>query len=441
MLKKVVSIILIISLLTVSIYADDIIAGLDISKALFTDIKAFIGDNQIPAMSVDGNIMVYVKDIEKCGFEVGVDGENREISINRDDKKRMEVISSPFGKNMKINDIIGSVKTTDVSTYIVADLYYKYIPSFSINGNTAILFSDLNMFGKISWNNESRVLKLEPISNSDNNLPLKYTSISEISSSSKDELLGIYAVDIYINLDTVKIELDKREIVIGVKRYISEVLRRESNTDNLIFLGEVIESIEGYSYSVYSPNKYDGYEWKTEIDSLGYKEKVPYKMNAYYDNNVSDIISNTNIQKVLDYKLKAMEVTSTYLKKEVEKKREALANELKDNKNVPLKVMSATVKNNSIGTPEVTVTVKNLTNKVIDAYELSFQCYDTYDRPVIGLGTKTNTINSIMQNIKVSSGKEVSGTVNLTLYDLTTKVKNVRITSAHFTDGTVWKSK
>lgn len=104
---------------------------------------------------------------------------------------------------------------------------------------------------------------------------------------------------------------------------------------------------------------------------------------------------------------------------------------------------------NIIGTPELTLLIWNTTKKDIDAFEFEAHLYDTFDRPVNKVGTDSNLFKGIAQNILIRADAETFGaeypwdaiTWNLVLYDLATEVKDIKITSVHFTDGTIWKAK
>jgi len=118
-----------------------------------------------------------------------------------------------------------------------------------------------------------------------------------------------------------------------------------------------------------------------------------------------------------------------------------LKKELSANHNIPLKVLSATVSYNSIGTPEVNLTVKNLTKKTIVAYRMNVRAYDDFDRRANSWATNDNLFKGISQNNSIGSGSSQTDTWDLTFYDLATQVKYVKITEVRFSDGTSWKSK
>lgn len=113
-------------------------------------------------------------------------------------------------------------------------------------------------------------------------------------------------------------------------------------------------------------------------------------------------------------------------------------NQKKLNNNMPLIITDSFISINSIGTPEIGLGFRNLSGKVIDAFEFRVRCYDTYDRPVNRIGTRSNLFKGIFQEI-IQPNEVLEATWNLTLYDNTTKINDLKITSVHFTDGTTWK--
>lgn len=430
MSRKIAITLIVLSLLTVSIYADITKTGLDIAQQLHTDIKVFINNNQIPAMNINGNIAVNTQDLLNYGFDVLWNGDERTVCIKRNYTKKIEKTDFKDNENLKIGTVIGTAKSSDIKTYVVTDTFVKYIPSYNINGNTAILLSDLGNFGIINWDNVLRILKLDLAENIDDNLPVKFMNDSKIGNFGKEELLSIYGVNIFLNKNTRKIENDKKNFIIGLKSGEGKIVSASyENDDTKIFLARIIESIEGYPDYGFNSRVYEGYDWKVETNH-GYTEKIPYKINTHYDKYINSILLDSYLNEVIHYEEKIIQASVEQLEKD-----------LKNNKNIPLKIVSSYVENNSIGTPEATIIVQNLTIKVINAFELSFQCYDTYDRPVKRLFSGGNIMNGIAQEENIESGAETSCTWNLTLYDLTTKIKNVKITSVHFTDGTTWRAK
>lgn len=126
--------------------------------------------------------------------------------------------------------------------------------------------------------------------------------------------------------------------------------------------------------------------------------------------------------------------------------------------------IKTSIQKNIIGTPELILVVKNMTNKEIDAFEFSCKLYDAFDRPAYKIGTNNNIFDGIAQQISLPAPVEGLAnkplyfkdfdfnsnektlytywdifTWNLTLYETASKVKDISINKVHFTDGTVWE--
>ncbi|QHT62535.1 copper amine oxidase N-terminal domain-containing protein [Paenibacillus lycopersici] len=201
-------------------------------------------------------------------------------------------------------------------------------------------------------------------------------------------------------------------------------------------------------------------EYEQSVSDLGAGSTVKYTeyqvQNLSY--NGAEVYMGTVVKRVKDYgnnvqenpnydKIRAYYRTGGYLDQirsiyqdYSDAVKAALKKELQANKNKPLKVTDASISYNSIGIPEANITVKNLTEKTVIAYEISFSCYDDFERPVnVWLGS-SNRVDGIAQDISISSGGEYGASWTLNLYTLTTHLKNVRITAVRFSDGTTWKA-
>lgn len=91
---------------------------------------------------------------------------------------------------------------------------------------------------------------------------------------------------------------------------------------------------------------------------------------------------------------------------------------------------------NSIGTPELHVTVRNGTNKTIDGIDLSAYFYNNFDEPIGKWNTKSSDAFIGTSSERISAGVSDSLLWNLAVYEQATKVKNVTVYRVHFTDGT-----
>jgi putative cell wall-binding protein len=106
-----------------------------------------------------------------------------------------------------------------------------------------------------------------------------------------------------------------------------------------------------------------------------------------------------------------------------------------------------TILGSDTGTPKLNLTVENISDKDIAAFEFSCQIYDSYDRPVIIAGGYSNTFNAIVRDTNLAADGEndiyhayANYSFDLGLYNLAQNIKNLRITSVIFRDGTKWSA-
>jgi hypothetical protein len=136
--------------------------------------------------------------------------------------------------------------------------------------------------------------------------------------------------------------------------------------------------------------------------------------------------------------------SSTAYRAEVEKMidgyNEAIRIAAEEAKKPPVEIVAAEMGENSIGTPEINLTLRNVSRKVIDGFEFSVDLYDNYDRPVYRyrVSSDGNTFGGISQD-KIQPGGRAYWTWTMYGFDLATKHKNFRIRSVHFTDGSIWR--
>ncbi len=103
---------------------------------------------------------------------------------------------------------------------------------------------------------------------------------------------------------------------------------------------------------------------------------------------------------------------------------------------IPIELSKASVSYNSIGNPEATLEVRNISNKVIDAFEVDILCYDNYNRAVSHYLYKTNRFKGISQD-EIEPLNENYSTWTLHGHENTTKIKII-IKSVHFKNGSKW---
>lgn len=101
-----------------------------------------------------------------------------------------------------------------------------------------------------------------------------------------------------------------------------------------------------------------------------------------------------------------------------------------------LSITSVKIVENSIGTPELYITVKNNGTKTIDAFTFAADLYNNFDEQLGEWNRGSNEPYLGLSQDVIQPGATNQGRYNLTLYDQATKAKNPRIIKVHFTDGT-----
>ena len=93
---------------------------------------------------------------------------------------------------------------------------------------------------------------------------------------------------------------------------------------------------------------------------------------------------------------------------------------------------------NSIGTPEVYITFRNISGKTVTSLEAFWTCVDPYGRPTADYSWYNGNYNGWMNGIKIAHGE--TGTYYWTLYsnEKTTDLKNLRMEKCAFSDGSSW---
>ncbi|MCB2299248.1 DUF5050 domain-containing protein [Clostridium tagluense] len=210
------------------------------------------------------------------------------------------------------------------------------------------------------------------------------------------------------------------------------------DTKNIIYLGTIISSLEvkelengqGFSMSV-----------GRHIENLNYSKQLGLlTSNEFINNRIQnfDLIYKNRINQDEAKKQRLKIKEKKILEAELKKAKENLKKELKQNNNIPIKFVEADVNRNIIKVPELNIAFKNLTEKTIDGFEISFKCYDSYDKPVNKYGGSGNYVKELVQVKGFASGQTLSYDCNLILYYDTFKIKDLKIVSIHFSDGKVW---
>lgn len=107
----------------------------------------------------------------------------------------------------------------------------------------------------------------------------------------------------------------------------------------------------------------------------------------------------------------------------------------------PLVVEDWDIKENSIGTPEVHIYFRNISQKPITSLEVSFTCYDAYGKIATDYPSLYNgNFTGYADRVYILPGESVGYTWSLYSYNRTTKINTPRVKRLAFSDETTWKS-
>lgn len=98
-------------------------------------------------------------------------------------------------------------------------------------------------------------------------------------------------------------------------------------------------------------------------------------------------------------------------------------------------VVSSKITQDTIGTPILNVTIKNKSNKTIDAVNVEAYFLNNYDEPIGKWNVKIEEPFGGTIQEKITPNGTYTAQWNLAVYDNATKVKSTRIMKVHFTDG------
>ncbi|MDR6549929.1 hypothetical protein [Paenibacillus qinlingensis] len=134
-------------------HANDLPVGTVVGSVLTTDIRAFVNGSAIRSMNIDGKTAIYVEDLRSHGFHIAWEPNQRQVSIFPDPNELDPSKNDPnLGfTNAGIGDPIADVVATDIHTFALG----KEIPSYNVEGRTAVFLQDLSpLLGGLTWNEQ-----------------------------------------------------------------------------------------------------------------------------------------------------------------------------------------------------------------------------------------------------------------------------------------------
>lgn len=99
-------------------------------------------------------------------------------------------------------------------------------------------------------------------------------------------------------------------------------------------------------------------------------------------------------------------------------------------------VVSTSIYSDSIGTPNLKMTLKNTSELTIDGIEVMMNFANNFDEPVTRLNQGNTSLYIAQSQETIVPGETWTGSWNLALYESATKITNVRVYRVHYSDGT-----
>lgn len=227
--------------------------------------------------------------------------------------------------------------------------------------------------------------------------------------------LTIKSLQKEISLISVKLELITASDSTAEFKKISVVTEEE-----VLFLTEGNDGMR----KIPEDSKIDIVGYKSEFDEITGKM---YYLKAIYKGKIGHI--------PFFYFSKNDEVVKQF--QAAKKREEEIAHAKYKKIGSPLAINFVSVETNSIGGSVANVSVSNISNKIVDGFEVSISCYDNYERPVNHYAYKTNKYKGISQD-EIKMDFEEASSWTLHGHDNTTKII-VSLVSVHFKDGKVWR--
>ncbi len=102
-----------------------------------------------------------------------------------------------------------------------------------------------------------------------------------------------------------------------------------------------------------------------------------------------------------------------------------------------IEISSSKITKDSIGTPILNVSFLNKTDKTVDGVDIEAYFLNNFDEPVGQFGMKREEAFGGSIQEKINPKGTYTAQWNLAVYEQTTKIKSIKITRVHFTDGTI----
>ena len=344
--------------------------------ALNTDIVAYINHYAIPSYAVNGQSVIVAEDLRNFGFDVEWNGTTRSLNITKNININT-AYQMEFDKNAKLGSKFTDILETDVGVYANG----VQITSYAMNGYTMIPIEELTMLGEVTWVSHERAIKLwvDGLQIRPQSRQLIYTTL--------------------YNADGKEVKVPSHDVAASLDM-------------GLFYYPEYVDSAIAKIYTIADSRVADG----------GYEAGIEYLEGLY----VRDFVGRDSGYE-------------DYFKNAVTNKIRALCDAWSKEIKSPIGIISTKV-GKSYGIKEAGIAVRNLTDKHLTRFDMMFYCYDPYNLPVKYYGYSNNN-NSFKAWCDESFKPYEMKWIYWDLYgfDECTQIKNLKMVSAVFSDGTIWR--
>ena len=137
-------------------YAPPLPIGTKLGDVVYSDITAYINGHEIPVRAANGKTLVVVEDLARYGFDVVWNGTAKTLKVEINKGKAFNPMTAEKDAANKPGAFRGNYVYTGIKTYLSG----KLTGCVSINGQIYMDFETLKKYGKISWNGQTRELRL-----------------------------------------------------------------------------------------------------------------------------------------------------------------------------------------------------------------------------------------------------------------------------------------
>ncbi|OXM83036.1 hypothetical protein [Paenibacillus rigui] len=129
-------------------------------EVVSTDIAAYVNGKLVPSMNIAGETAIAAEDLREIGFDVAWSPRARTLRIEpkaAGEQATAESASRKDPDGLPIGTYLKDVLYTDIQAY------YGDTPlrSFNIDGRTAIVLNDLDVFGTVTWSEAERTIRFQ----------------------------------------------------------------------------------------------------------------------------------------------------------------------------------------------------------------------------------------------------------------------------------------